>query len=217
MWNSTSMFMVPGARAGGGAPDRGWVDASARPPSARPGSPREARASHRRRRGQPHGRGSRRLGRARATGHRSSGDGQQGSLCSFKFLPSFGPPEMALGVRHFRPLARGRRGGAPGGLRRGPCTGGERRGAAPGPRVTALLPTPSVSRCHSLDAIKSARGFALPMLDDPLPPNVNPGGPRAGELQSDSRRGSSWLQSAGAVTPTGLLRSQPQTCASTPV
>lgn len=44
------------------------------PPSACPGSPREARASHRRRPGQPHGRGSRRLGTARATGHRSSGD-----------------------------------------------------------------------------------------------------------------------------------------------
>lgn len=87
-------------------------------PPARPrpvgGARGRPRASHGRRPRLPHGQGSRQLGAARATGHRSSGDGGQRYLGSSKFLPSFTPPEMALGLRHFRPLARGRRGGAPG-------------------------------------------------------------------------------------------------------
>lgn len=53
----------------------------------------------------------------------------QERLGSSKFLPSFGPPEMALGLRHFRPLARGLRGGALTGLLPRPQTvgGGARR------------------------------------------------------------------------------------------
>lgn len=63
------------------------------------------RASHCERPGLPHGLGFRQLGAARATGHRSLADGRQRRHGSSKFLPSFVPPEMALGLRHFRSLA----------------------------------------------------------------------------------------------------------------
>lgn len=80
-------------------------------PPARPrpvgGARGRPRASHSARPGLPHGQGFRQLGAARATGHRSSGERWQGCLGSSKFLPSFGPPEMALDLRHFRALKRG--------------------------------------------------------------------------------------------------------------
>lgn len=93
-------------------------------PPARPrpigGARGRPRASHGARPGLPHGQGFRRLGAARATGHRSSGERWQRCLGSSKFLPSFGPPEMALDLRHFRPLERGwgagRQAGLPGPL-----------------------------------------------------------------------------------------------------
>lgn len=103
--------MMPGARAGSG--DRSWNDTSRLPALGLSGSPREASRLTLRRAGAAPWPGLPTAPRCRATGHRSSGDPRQERLCSSKFLPSFGPPEMALDLRHFRPLARGRRGGAP--------------------------------------------------------------------------------------------------------
>lgn len=150
---------MPGARAGGGAHDRGWNDASRLPALRQSGEPTGglaphaadgpdgpmARAPDGSARPGPRGTG--------AAGHRGCEHGLQGSHNSFKFLPSFAPPEMALDLRHFRPLARSRSAGG-GALGRSPVPPPTLRGRDDeveprGTRATNCLPPERVIRLPS--------------------------------------------------------------------
>lgn len=177
------MFMVPAARTGGGGPTAAGTPPPACPPSAWQRSPREApRLTLRTARAAPWP--------GLPTARRGPGHGAQAQQTRLqerlgrpKFLPSFGPPEMAVGVRHFRPRARGRRGGAPGWLLAPPSTlcGAGLRGDAdgdPGDRAAAGSSFPS------LDELRQSSGSALPLLDDPVSPKCEPRRPRSRRCQA---------------------------------
>lgn len=156
MWNSTSMFMVPGARAGGGAPDRGWNDASrprpARGARGRP-APHTADGPDSPMAGAPDG-----SARPGPPGTGAAGTSSRGaSAASSFFLVSARRKWLWACVTS----ARWREAGGAGrraGLLRGPCTGGRAGGEVlpevPGyrPPAHALRLPLSLSGCVKIGA-----------------------------------------------------------------
>lgn len=175
-------------RRGRAAAARPRLERRLPPARPRPGSGARGRprASHCVQPGLPHGQGSRRLGAARATGHKRSRHGcRSASAAPSFFLVSARRKWLWACVTS----ARGREAeGA-----------GRRAGFWPRPRssagrgyeamqtgtpVTAPLQVCFGSSFPSLDELRQSSGSALPLLDDPVSPKCEPRRPRSRRCQA---------------------------------